>query len=285
MVIVRTNDRCRLVLFRTLKDSQPVCTTMTEYSTKHRRQAARSFFVRFSPTASFFFGMMVATAALGLLSLLIVLPLAMQKPGAARTAAGSNTNTAGADVALIPATIAFRPVGDDEVVRGDPDAAVTLIEYSDLECPYCKRVHPTFQQLLKDYDGKIRWVFRHFPIASLHSKAPKEANAAECARAQGKYWEFIDLIYERTPGNNGLELAALPAFAEELGLDEPAFTACLDTDAFNDRVQRDLQDATKIGGRGTPHTLVVTATGKAIPVSGAVPIATFKQAIEIALKD
>src|SRR5574343_1436136 len=106
-----------------------------------------------------------------------------------------------------------------------------FVEYSDTECPFCKQFHSTLRQMMDEYgkDGKVAWVYRHFPIDGLHPKARKEAEATECANELGgpsKFWEYTNMIYERTPGNDGLDPANLPKFAKEIGLDEKAFTEC-----------------------------------------------------------
>lgn len=103
--------------------------------------------------------------------------------------------------------ITFRAVDTGkEIVRGNPNAKITIIEYSDLECPFCKRFHATMEQVLATYGNDIRVVFRHFPLDSLHKKARTEANAVECAGEQGKFWEFIDGIFAVTPSNDGLDI-------------------------------------------------------------------------------
>ncbi|MFA4936948.1 MAG: thioredoxin domain-containing protein [Patescibacteria group bacterium] len=110
---------------------------------------------------------------------------------------------------------------DNDYILGDSNAQVTVVEYSDLECPYCKRFHPTRQQIMAEFPGQVRWVFRHFPL-NFHANAQKEAEAAECAGKLGgaeKYWQFVDKIFERTTSNGtGFALTDLPKLAEELGI-------------------------------------------------------------------
>lgn len=165
-------------------------------------------------------------------------------------------------------------------IRGDVNARITLVEYSDTECPFCKRFHPTLQQALREYDGKVRWVYRHFPLDALHSKARKEAEATECAGAQGKFWEYTDRIFEVTPSNDGLEATQLPQIAKDVGLDVAAFETCLQSGVMAGRVQEDLDDAAKAGGQGTPHTVILGPKGETIPFSGAQPYANLKKLIE-----
>lgn len=90
--------------------------------------------------------------------------------------------------------LTFRAVSDEDHILGAKNATITIVEYSDLECPFCRRFHPTMQQVLKEYDGKVRWVYRHFPLTQIHPSAQAMALASECAAEQGKFWEMIDEI-------------------------------------------------------------------------------------------
>lgn len=180
-----------------------------------------------------------------------------------------------------PVTIVFRPVDPSrDHIRGDVNAQITLIEYSDLECPFCKVFHATLRQALQEYPGKVRWVYRHFPLDALHSKARKEAEASECASEQGKFWEYVDRLFEVTPSNNGLEPAKLAEIAEGVALDTDAFTKCLESGKHAQRIQEDLDDAGKAGGRGTPHTVILGPKGETIPFSGAQPYPNLKAQID-----
>lgn len=175
----------------------------------------------------------------------------------------------------------IRPVADTEYVRGPANAKVTIIEYSDLECPFCKRFHPTMQQLVKEYPNDVRWVYRHFPLPQLHQQAPKESMAVECANEQGKGWEMIDKIYEVTPSNDGLDLTTLPQLASQVGVaNAVTFKACLDSDKYKSKVDADVTDAAAAGGRGTPYSVLITADGQKIPISGAQPYATVKATVD-----
>lgn len=183
-----------------------------------------------------------------------------------------------------PATINNRPVdAKTDHIRGSNSAEITLLEYSDLECPFCKRFHPTLQQIMTDYKGKVRWVYRHFPLAQLHSRAPKEAEASECVAKLGgedAFWKYIDKIYEVTPGNNGLDPAQLPIMAGNLGINVAAFQKCLDSGEMTAKVAADEQDALNAGGQGTPYSILITKDGKKVPISGALPIEQVKQQID-----
>ncbi|MEX1997750.1 MAG: thioredoxin domain-containing protein [Candidatus Andersenbacteria bacterium] len=184
-----------------------------------------------------------------------------------------------------PAVGEFRPITAADHTRGPENAKVTVIEYSDLECPFCKRFHPTMQRLLSEYPQDVRWVYRHFPIEQLHSQAKAEAVATECAGEQGKFWELLDKIYEVTPSNDGLKLEELPQLAQEVGVPNQAqFAACLNSTKYDERIQTDISDAQAAGARGTPYSVVVGPSGQKFPVPGALPYEQVKAVVEQALQ-
>lgn len=175
------------------------------------------------------------------------------------------------------------PVEKIDHVRGSDRAEITIIEYSDLECPFCKRFHPTMKQIFADYKGKVRWVYRHFPLTSLHSKAQKEAEASECVAKLGgeeKFWQYIDKIYEITPANDGLDLALLPKLASDLGINTAKFNDCLNSGGGASKVQRDSTDALNAGGQGTPYSVIINKAGQKLPISGALPVEQIKPMID-----
>lgn len=165
-------------------------------------------------------------------------------------------------------------------IRGNAKAKITIVEYSDFECPFCKRFHNTMQQVMDTYGDDVRWVYRQFPIDGLHAQARTEALASECAAEQGKFWEFADLIFARTNGNDSLDLSQLPAYATELGLNVNQFNECLSTKKYAQAVQEDEADATAAGARGTPYSVLIGPNGEKIPISGAQPFATVEAAIK-----
>ncbi len=174
-------------------------------------------------------------------------------------------------------------------IRGNPDAPVKIVEYSDTECPFCKRFHPTMQQAMDEYgkEGKVAWVYRHFPLDQLHPKARKEAEATECAAQLGGndvFWAYLDRLMEITPANNGLDAAELPKIAEYVGLNTQKFNECLASGKYAQKIEAHVQDALATGGNGTPWSIVVTESGKKYPLSGAQPYEVVKQLIEVALK-
>lgn len=172
-------------------------------------------------------------------------------------------------------------------VRGNRNAPILLIEYSDFECPFCKSFQPTLQQAFKDYDGKVAWVYRHFPL-EFHANAQKEAEASECITELGgeeKFWQFADTIFERTKSNGtGFALDQLKPLAQELGVDGDQFQACLDSGKYEKLVKDDQAGGAAAGVDGTPGTFIVKANGTTKLVPGAIPLAQLKQQIDATLK-
>lgn len=206
---------------------------------------------------------------------------------------GASPNNSGTTATVIdsagPAAIKnLRPVNADDHIRGSIDAPVKLVEFSDLECPFCKRFHSTVQQIIDEYDGQVAWVYRHFPLTSLHPKAIKSAGATECANELGgntAFWAYVDRYFEVTPSNNNIKLSQLPLIAEDIGLDRVEFESCLASDKYNDHIQADFEDAVGSGGNGTPYSVVIAPNGKKFPIFGAQPYEQVKAVIEQALQE
>lgn len=181
----------------------------------------------------------------------------------------------------------IKPVADKDHIRGNKNAKITLVEYSDLECPFCKRFHPTMQELMKTYGDKIRWVYRHFPL-SFHANAQKEAEATECVTELGgndKFWSYVDKMFERTTSNGtGFALDQLGVLASEVGVNQSAFQSCLDSGKYAQLVKDQIADGTTGGVNGTPSTFLTDADGKSQIIVGAQPIESFKTAIDPLLK-
>lgn len=182
----------------------------------------------------------------------------------------------------------IRPVSSKDHIRGNQNADIFVVEYSDTECPFCKQFHADLKQVISEYqsEGKVAWVYRHFPLDQLHSKARSEAVALECAAEQGgneKFWQYTDRLYEVTPSNNGLDPAELPKIAAYVGLNVQNFQKCLTSSKYNDKIEEDVQNAVATGGNGTPWSIIVSKNGKKYPLSGAQPAYSIKQLIDRAL--
>jgi protein-disulfide isomerase len=190
------------------------------------------------------------------------------------------------------AASSVKPTDDKDHILGNPNASVKLIEFSDFECPFCKRVHSTLKRIMTEYgdSGKVAWIYRHFPLDTLHKKARKEAQASECANELGgndAFWAYADRLFEITPSNDGLDLSLLPKIAKEIGLDRGTFETCLAGDAsggkYADHIESNVQDAIASGGTGTPYIVVIAPNGEVFPISGAQPHSVFRSIIELAL--
>ena len=175
-------------------------------------------------------------------------------------------------------------------IYGSANAPISLIEYSDYECPFCKDFHQTAKEIVIGYDGKVNWVYRHFPLSFHNPGAQKQAEAAECANESGgndAFWKFTDAVYERTKSNgNGFPLVQLVPLAKELGLDEKHFAQCFESSKYENRVKEDLDDANSIGITGTPANILLHhETGEVVLKAGAQPFSAFKADIERMLKN
>lgn len=170
-------------------------------------------------------------------------------------------------------------------IYGNPGALVSLIEYSDFECPYCKRFHPNPKELVDGSDGQVNWVYRHFPLEFHNPLAQLEAEASECANEQGgndAFWQYADMLYERTSSNgNGLSSDALVPMAQEIGLEKDVFEACLESGRMTARVKEDVIEGRKVGISGTPGNIIINnETGEVIPAAGALPTDTLQNIVD-----
>lgn len=176
----------------------------------------------------------------------------------------------------------LRPIDKDDHVFGNPDAEVMVVEYSDTECPFCKRFHTTMQAIVAEYDGRVAWTYRHFPIPSLHQKAELEAVASECVAELGgndAFWTFLNRVYKETPSNDGLNSSLLPKFAEDAGVDRAKFNECVKDNRYIERVRADRDEAIATGGRGTPHSIILYKDKK-VAVPGAQEFGWMKSTID-----
>lgn len=179
------------------------------------------------------------------------------------------------------------PVTSNDHLLGNPNAKVVIVEYSDTECPFCKEYHNTMHRIIDEYgrDGRVAWVYRHFPIAQLHSKAAKQAEATECAAELGGntgFWNYIDRLFEITPSNNGLDMNLLPVIAEDVGLNRTKFETCLNSGKYTEAIQEQFNSAVRAGARGTPHSIMIIGD-ELVSIPGAQPYASLRSAIEAAL--
>ncbi|MFH1444477.1 MAG: thioredoxin domain-containing protein [Candidatus Peregrinibacteria bacterium] len=166
-------------------------------------------------------------------------------------------------------------------IRGSTTADIAVIEYSDFECPFCQRVHPTMKQLLEQNTGKIMWIFRHYPL-SFHPKAEPAAIASECVNELGgntAFWKFTDAVFDQ-------QATFDPAtIAKQIGINADAFDRCVSSGKYQSIVQEQLSQGSASGIQGTPGTIVLNLkTQENRIVSGAQPLANFQAAIDALLQ-
>lgn len=212
--------------------------------------------------------------------------------GSARVGAPSGAAPAPVDPNAAPADQVgtVTPVSPQDHMRGDKNAPVTIIEYSDFQCPFCSRFHPTLVQIMKDYAGKVRWVYRHFPLTSIHPYAEKAAEASECANEQGKFWELADVFFSTqdtwAQSAAGLDAATLENLAKQAGVkDLNKFNTCAASGKYAALVQADEKTGEAAGVTGTPGSIIIGKGGSKQLVPGALPIDAVKQMIDSALQN
>ncbi|HKD41470.1 MAG TPA: thioredoxin domain-containing protein [Myxococcaceae bacterium] len=155
--------------------------------------------------------------------------------------------------------------------RGPNNAPITLVEFSDFQCPFCGKAHDTVEQVMQSYAGKVRLVFRHFPL-EFHKNAEKAAEASMCANEQGKFWEYHDVLFKN---QQTLEVPQLKDHATEVGLDGSTFATCLDSGKYKKAVDEDMAAGQKVGVSGTPAFFI-----NGVMLSGAQPFDEFKKVID-----
>lgn len=171
-----------------------------------------------------------------------------------------------------PPTFRTEVKTDGAPFRGASNAPVTVVEFSDFHCPFCRRVQPVLDQLLAKYGDKVRIVYRDYPIDRLHAQARTVAEASRCASEQGKFWEFHDKVFASAPDSSQ---ATLNRFAQEVGMEVAAFEACRAATKYKASVEESIQEGTKLGITGTPTFFI---NGRVLV--GAQPFDAFAKVID-----
>lgn len=220
-----------------------------------------------------------------------VLPITIVIAGALIAGAvflsGKNSTNTGATSPNGTITARQYDPAKDHII-GNPQAPVKVVEYMDLECPHCKAFSATMNQLEAYYapGGKVAFVVRPFPLAQIHSKAPEEAQAAECAAAQGgdaAYYKFINKVFEVTPSDNGLDLSQLPSIATDAGVNADQLMSCVNAGTYASRINDSYNEAIGLGAQGTPFTLIMVGD-QAVPLAGDQPYDSMRAAIDAVLQ-
>ena len=170
----------------------------------------------------------------------------------------------------------IRPLDQTDHILGSSDAELTIILYSDIECPYCKLFHATMKKVMENYgkNGDVRWVYRHYPIPQLHPTAQKEAEATECAAELGgnaKFWEYMDKLVDGISPSVENITNQLVSVAKIIGLNESEFRTCLESGKYAKRISESSSEAALLGAQGTPYSIVVNKEGKIAPIPGYLP--------------
>jgi protein-disulfide isomerase len=239
-----------------------------------------------SPKTTFALGLIAGVAVMSTIALVFVLNFLMSGKDLGALAQGTNqpavqvppTAQPPSDIPTeLPPAADIRTIDESrDHIWGNKDAKITLVEYSDFECPFCSRHYNTMKQIKETYPNDVRIIFRHFPL-SFHQEAQKAHEASECAADQGKFWEMYDAIFEANLVGN-MNVAKWKSTAADLGLDTTKFDSCLDGGEKASRVAEDLTEGSSAGVEGTPATFV---NGQI--VSGALPFDSFKQIIDAEL--
>ncbi|MCL9972111.1 MAG: DsbA family protein [Candidatus Pacebacteria bacterium] len=180
------------------------------------------------------------------------------------------------------------PVSTEDHILGNPDAPVKIIEYTDLECPFCKQFHGTMKAVMDTYgaEGKVAWVVRNFPLEQLHPNAPRLALAAECVAAVGgnqAYWNFLDEIVRIAPLNTPFDMTKLETTVAKFA-PGTSVMECVEAGTFTEKINQQIADAVASGGTGTPHSILIDAKGRATLIQGSQPLEVVKGMIDKALK-
>lgn len=183
----------------------------------------------------------------------------------------------------------IREVDKDDHIRGSVDAKIKIVEYSDLECSFCERVHATIKTVMDEYGEDVAWVYRQFPLtnieAGFHVNAIRASNASECVAELGgndAFWSFIDGLFESSsPFSDELYVS----IASGLGVSGTELLECVNDGKYQDKIDKDVQNALEIGGKGTPWIVIIGPDGQKLPISGAQPISVFRSLIDQLLEE
>jgi protein-disulfide isomerase len=185
------------------------------------------------------------------------------------TSEENKTDEPGQATSPVPVSI------DGAPFRGNPDAKVTIVEFTDFECSFCKAVKPTIDSIVKKYDGKVKHVIRHYPISAIHTGAVDAALASMCAYDQQKFWEFHDLAFAKANDSGSLTKDVLKSIATEVGLNRTEFDSCFDSRKYIQHVQKDFEDGNAYTVSGTPTFFINNRI-----VVGSQPSEVFEKIIE-----
>jgi protein-disulfide isomerase len=189
----------------------------------------------------------------------------------------------------VDTTSEVNPVTESDWIKGDLEAPIKIVEFSDFDCPFCSRFHDTMNDIVAESNGQVAWVYRHFPLDQLHPQARAVSLASECVGAQGgqtAFWQFTDSYFSARGARDDTPHGELiPRLVSNTGVDQTVFTECFENGTYADAVQADFEDAVASGGRGTPWSILIGPSGKTYPINGAQPKQAIQQIINLALQE
>ncbi len=177
-----------------------------------------------------------------------------------------------------------RPVDGTDYIKGNPNAPILMIEYSDYDCPFCKQYHDTLTQIMNEYgiSGRVAWVYRQFPLEQLHPNSPKVSEAALCVGSLGgsaAFWKFTDAIFANRELEEPTNTIALPDLATESGVDRAAYQSCVSSGQMKEKVSTSVEEAFALGAKGTPYTVLIVGNEQAV-INGAQSYDVVKSIVE-----
>lgn len=203
------------------------------------------------------------------------------------------SNTANTDGNQPTKQVEVKPVNESDHIRGNKDAEITIVEYSDFECPFCSKFHQTMEQIMADYEstGKVAWVYRHFPLDQIHPDARPAAEASECVAELGgndAFWKYSKLLFDSAPSS--LSTENLKSNAVSIGIDENAFNSCVSEGRHKAKVEDNYQSGMELAKNdrnfGTPYSVVIAKKdGTQITIPGAQSYTVVKQLIDTILAE
>lgn len=219
--------------------------------------------------------------------LFIGIGLYMSGGSSNQLAAQNPTPNPAAPAEAVDTTDKIDPITASDWIKGNPDAPIKIVEYSDYDCPFCSRFHTTMDEIVAESDGQVAWVYRHFPLEQLHPQAGAVALAAECVGAEGgtdAFWQFTDSYFAaRGAGNATSHSELIPQLVTQAGVGEVPFTNCFEAGTYGSKIQAQTDDAIETGGRGTPWSILIGPDGKTYPINGAQTKQSVQQIINVAL--
>lgn len=177
-------------------------------------------------------------------------------------------------------------VAEDHIL-GNRSASVKIVEYAEVECQYCKKLQPTLLRILSEYDGRVAFVYRHFPL-TIHPKSFNQATALECvaeSKGDSGFFEYLDKLYEATPSNNNIDLAVLPRLALGMGIQEAGFMECLNSDRYGKRILHDIEIGMGLNVDSVPHLIILAPNGKQFVFGKSPSYSALRAVVETALNE